>query len=418
MSYYETIRKRYENLGVDVDAAIEKAIEIPISMHCWQADDVVGFETKPAGLDGGGIMATGNHPGRARTGDEARADYEKAMEYIPGTLRLNLHASYAETGGEIVDRDQLEPKHFETWMKWSEEKNISIDFNPTNFSHPLAEDGFTASNRSKEIRDFWIRHIIASRKIAQAFAENQGNPCVVNHWFPDGSKDMPADRWIYRKNLMDSLDKAIVNETTVDKNLCKDFVESKVFGIGSEEYVVGSGDFYSFYAVSRGIGMCMDMGHYHPTETVNDKISSNLIFSKELLLHLSRPIRWDSDHVAILNDDLQNVFLEIARGDAWDRVHLATDFFDASINRVAAYIIGVRAVRKAILFALLDPSTKLKDYENRGQNGFRLALMEEMKTVGFSVVWEKLCEKAGVVVGTEWIDEIEQYENDILLKRN
>ena len=418
MSCYETIKKRYADLGVDVDAAIEKAIKIPISMHCWQVDDLVGFETKPAGLDGGGIMATGNHPGRARTGDEARADYEKAMEYIPGTLRLNVHASYAETFGEIVDRDRLEPKHFDTWMKWSKKKNISIDFNPTNFSHPLAEDGFTASNRSKEIRDFWIRHIIASRKIAQAFAENQGNPCVVNHWFPDGSKDMPADRWIYRKNLMDSLDKAIVNETSVDKNLCKDFVESKVFGIGSEEYVVGSGDFYNCYSVSRGIGLCMDMGHYHPTETVNDKISSNLLFSKELLLHLSRPIRWDSDHVAILNDDLKNVFLEIARGDAWDRVYLATDFFDASINRVAAYIIGMRAVRKAILFALLDPSDKLKDYEKEGQNGFRLALMEEMKTVGFSAVWDKLCEKTGVVAGAEWIDEIEQYENDVLLKRN
>ncbi len=418
MSCYEMIRKRYENLGVDVDAAIEKTIKIPISMHCWQADDVVGFETKPTGLDGGGIMATGNHPGRARTGDEARADYEKAMEYIPGILRLNLHASYAETGAEIVDRDKLEPSHFDTWMKWSKEKNISIDFNPTNFSHPFAEDGFTASNRSKEIRDFWIRHIIAARKIAQAFAENQGNPCIVNHWFPDGAKDMPADRWVYRKNLIDSLDKAIVNETTVDKKLCKDFVESKVFGIGSEEYVVGSGDFYNCYAVSRGIGMCMDMGHYHPTETVNDKISSNLLFSKELLLHLSRPIRWDSDHVAILNDDLQNVFLEIARGDVWDRVHLATDFFDASINRVAAYIIGVRAVRKAILFALLDPSEKLKEYENRGQNGFRLALMEEMKTAGFSVVWDKLCEKAGVAAGAEWIDEIEQYETDVLLKRN
>jgi len=417
MSCYETIKKRYADLGVDVDAAIEKALEISISMHCWQADDVVGFETKPAGLDGGGIMATGNHPGRARTGDEARSDYEKAMEYIPGTLRLNVHASYAETGDEVIDRDELEPKHFTKWMEWSNEKNVSIDFNPTNFSHPLAEDGFTASNRSKEIRDFWIRHIIASRKIAQAFAENQGNPCVVNHWFPDGSKDMPADRWIYRKNLMDSLDQAIANETSVDKNLCKDFVESKVFGIGSEEYVVGSGDFYNCYSVSRGIGLCMDMGHYHPTETVNDKISSNLLFSKELLLHLSRPIRWDSDHVAILNDDLKNVFLEIARGDAWDKVHFATDFFDASINRVAAYIIGMRAVRKAILFALLDPSDKLKEYEEKGQNGFRLALMEEMKTVGFSAVWDKLCEKAGVVAGAEWIDEIEQYENDVLLKR-
>lgn len=417
MSCYETIKKRYETLGVDVDAAIEKALQIPISMHCWQADDVVGFETKQAGLDGGGIMATGNHPGRATTGDEARADYEKAMEYIPGTLRLNVHASYAETGNEIVDRDALEPKHFTTWMNWSSEKKIALDFNPTNFCHPLADDGFTASNKSKEIRDFWIKHIIASRKIAQAFAENQGNPCVVNHWFPDGAKDMPADRWIYRKNLIDSLDKSIVNETSVDKNLCKDFVESKVFGIGSEEYVVGSGDFYNCYSVSRGVGLCMDMGHYHPTETINDKISSILLFNKEVLLHLSRPIRWDSDHVAILNDDLQNVFLEIARGDAWDRVYLATDFFDASINRVAAYIIGMRAVRKGILYALLDPSAKLKEYEDKGQNAFRLALMEEMKTVGFSVIWEKLCEKADVIAGAEWIDEIEIYEKNVLVKR-
>lgn len=417
MNSYENVVRKYADLGVDVDAAIEKALSIPVSMHCWQADDVVGFETKEKGLSGGGIMATGNYPGRATNGDQARQDYEQVIALVPGALRLNLHAIYAETGDKIVDRDQLKPEHFSKWMAWSSEKNIALDFNPTNFSHSKAQDGYTVSHKSKEIRDFWIRHIIASRKIAQAFAENQGSPCVVNHWFPDGEKDLPADRWIYRKNLMESLDKAIVNEPSVDKSLCKDFVESKVFGIGSEEYVVGSSDFYNCYAVSRGIGLCIDMGHYHPTENVSDKLSSVLLFNKEVLMHLSRPIRWDSDHVAIFNDDLRNVLLEVARGDAWNKIIFATDFFDASINRIAAYVIGLRAVRKAILYALLDPSDKLKEYENNGHNGFRLALMEEMKTAGFDLVWEKLCQKAGVLPGAEWITQVEEYEKTVLSQR-
>lgn len=414
---YALAREQYGALGIDTDAAIRKALAIPISMHCWQADDVGGFETKEGSVSGGGIMATGNHPGRARTADEARQDYDRVLALAPGKLRLNIHACYAETGRKVVDRDALEPRHFSNWMDWGRGRGICLDFNPTFFAHPLANDGYTLSSKKKAVRAFWVRHAIASRRIAAAMARKQGAPCLINHWIPDGGKDFQADRWTHRALLTESLDEAIANEQTVSKKLCIDYVEGKLFGIGSEEYVVGSAEYYSSYSLSRGVGLTMDMGHYHPTEQIYDKLSSFLLFHPKLLLHVSRPIRWDSDHVVIFNDELRNVFLEIQRGKAWDRVAVATDYFDASINRIAAYTIGLRATRKAILFALLDPSAQLRKLEEGGDRAGRLALMDEMKTMPVGAVWAALCARAGVPADHEWMPEVRAYETSVLSKR-
>ena len=413
---YELAKERYAAFGIDTDAMIDKALELPISLHCWQADDVVGFETKPEGLAGGGIMATGNYPGRARNGDEARLDIEKAISMIPGTQRVNVHACYSETD-HYTDRDEMDPSCFTKWMDWAKEKNIKLDFNPTFFAHPKAEDGFTLSHRDDEIRAFWVRHGKASRKIAEAMAEAQGSPCFVNWWTPDGSKDIPADRFGPRARMAKSYDE-IMDDDSVDKTKCVDFIESKLFGIGSEEYVVSSAEFCSDYALSRNMGLCMDMGHFHPTETIHGKISSHLQFMDKILLHVSRPIRWDSDHVTLFNDDLKNVFLEIQRGNVWDRVVLALDFFDASINRIGAYVVGTRAARKGILYALLDPTEQLQAYEAEGKNAQRLALMEEFKTMPFSAVWDKLCEKGNVAIGADWLAEMEAYEDEVLNRRS
>lgn len=416
-SYADAKSGYAELFGIDTDAAIRKALETPISLHCWQSDDGAGFEVKPDGLAGGGIMATGNYPNRARNGNEVRQDMAKAMELIPGKTRANVHACYAETKGKRVERDQLTVEHFKGWIDWAKEKGIGLDFNPTAYAHPMAQDGFTLSHADSKVREFWIRHFIASRKIAQGMAEVLGTPCRVNHWIPDGAKDMPADRWSPRARLAESYDRIFSKETGVDPKKCVDFVESKLFGLGSEEYVVGSSEFFSSYALSRKIGLCMDMGHYHPTETIHDKISAHLQFHKKLLLHVSRPIRWDSDHVVLFNDDLKNVFLEIQRGNAWNRVALALDFFDASINRIGAYVIGTRATRKAILFAQLDPTAQLKKLEAEGKNAQRLGLMEECKSLPFAAVWDMLCLKAGVPVGPAWMAEMEAYEAKVLAKR-
>ncbi len=415
---YTHAREEYAALGVDTDKAIQRALAIPISMHCWQADDITGFEVKKPGLAGGGIMATGNHPGRARTADEARADYERVMKLVPGTLRLNLHACYAETAGQIVDRDALEPRHFANWMDWGKRRGVRLDFNPTFFAHPKANDGYTLSHTDKSIRQFWIRHCVASRKIGESMARKQGDPCIVNHWIPDGSKDYPADRWAHRALLTESLDAAVANEKSVDKKLCLDYVESKLFGLGSEEHVVGSSEYYSSYALSRGLGYCLDMGHWHPTEEVYDKISAYLQFHKKLLLHASRSVRWDSDHVVLFNDALRHIFLEIQRGHAWERVAVATDFFDASINRIAAYVIGLRATRKAILYALLDPTAELKRLEVGGNNAGRLALMEEMKTMPFGAVWDSLCQRVDAPLDRTWMNQVTKYEANVLRKRS
>ncbi len=412
---YELAKGRYAAFGIDTDLVIEKALATPISLHCWQSDDVGGFETKPAGLSGGGIMATGNYPGRATNGAEARADLEKTMSLIPGVQRVNVHASYSETE-HFVDRDAMDASCFSKWMDWAKAKGICLDFNPTFFAHPHAEDGYTLSHRDDDIRAFWVQHGKACRKIAEAMADAQGSPCNVNWWTPDGSKDIPADRFGPRARMVQSYDE-IMADDSVDKTKCVDFIESKLFGIGSEEYVVSSAEVCADYALSRGMGLCMDMGHFHPTETIHGKISSHLQFMDKILLHVSRPIRWDSDHVTLFNDDLKNVFLEIQRGNVWDRVVIALDFFDASINRIGAYVTGTRAARKGILYAMLDPSSQLQSYEADGKNAQRLELMEAFKTMPFPAVWDMLCEKADVPIGADWLSEMEAYEVDVLSKR-
>ncbi|MEQ1932567.1 MAG: L-rhamnose isomerase [Fimbriimonadaceae bacterium] len=400
-------RDAFGRYGVDVDRAIESCLSIPISIHCWQADDVVGLEPKTIEGGSGGILATGNHPGRARNGDEIREDLEWVLERVPGVHRINLHAMYAETGGIAVPRDELEPGHFEHWMQWSRSQSLALDFNPTYFAHPMASDGFTLSHPKSAIRDYWIRHGQACRRIAQAFAETQHLDCVINHWIPDGAKDNPTDRWSPRSRLKSALDEVMTEPLPG----VQDAVESKLFGLGSEDYVVGSFEFYSQYAANsiRKPLICLDMGHFHPTETIHDKLSALLQFHERLLIHVSRPMRWDSDHVVLFDDNLRAVFMELNRGNALDRVNIALDFFDASINRVAAYVIGIRATRKAILAALLEPVELLQSLESEGKPAEKLALLEEMKTLPFGEVWNELCERGGVP-GAEWIDDIAVYE--------
>ena len=413
MTFFEEAKAAYAELGVDCEKAIEKALAVPISVHCWQADDVRGFEAHDGPLDSGGIMATGDYPGRARNGGDLRQDYEEVFRLCPGVHRANLHAIYAETEGRKVERDALEAVHFGAWTDWAGAKSVGLDFNPTYFAHPLAASGFTLSSSSAEIREFWIRHGLACRRIASGMSQALGGPCVNNHWIADGAKDSPADRWSYRSRLKDSLDEIL------DGNLdgCVDAVESKLFGLGSEDYVVGSFEFYSHYALTQKKLLCLDMGHFHPTETIADKLSALLQFHERLLLHVSRPVRWDSDHVVLFNDDLRAVFLEIVRGDALDRVSVALDYFDASINRIGAYVIGTRAARKAILFALLDPSGLLQEQESKGALFQKLGTMEEMKTMPFGAVWDELCRRGDAPLGRRWIQEVETYEERVLSLR-
>jgi L-rhamnose isomerase len=413
MSGYARAKDVYAELGVDTDAAIARALQVPISVHCWQADDVGGFEVHEAGLDSGGIMATGNYPGRARDAGEVRQDFDEVFRLVPGVHRANLHAIYAETDGKAVSRDALGVEHFQGWIDWAKGEGIGLDFNPTYFAHPKASSGFTLSNADDEIRDFWIRHGIASRRIASGIAEALGGECVNNHWVPDGAKDSPADRWSPRARLKAAYDEILAEPLPG----CVDAVESKLFGLGSEDYVVGSFEFYSSYALQKGVPFCLDMGHFHPTETIADKLSALMQFHDRLLLHTSRPLRWDSDHVVIFNDDLRAVFLELVRGNALDRAIVALDFFDASINRIAAYVIGIRATRKALLYALLDPTVKLQGYEAEGKFAHKLALMEEARTLPFGDVWDALCKQAEVPVGRAWLDEIDRYEASVLATR-
>ena len=413
---YKLARAAYADLGLDTEAALAKALSIPISLHCWQADDVRGLETPRDGLDSGGIMATGGYPGRARNGDEMRADLDVALRLLPGAQRLNLHAFYAETGKRVVDRDAIAPEHFAQWLAWAQARNVGLDFNPTYFAHPKAASGFTLSHPDKAIRQFWIAHGQASRRIAQHFAKKLGSPCVINHWIPDGAKDAPADRWSPRARLVESYD-ALFADKSVNRKLCIDAVEGKLFGLGSEDYVVGSQEFYSSYAQSRGLVLCLDLGHYHPTESVADKVSALMQFHPRILLHTSRPIRWDSDHVVILDDPVRNLFLEIARGDAWDRVFVALDFFDASINRIAAYVIGARATRQAILAGLLDPTKQLRAAEAAGRGHERLAFMELAKSLPWGAVWDELCARADVPAGADWLKEVARYEESVLAIR-
>jgi len=413
---YPLARQAYAAVGVDTEAAIKHAIAVPISLHCWQADDVHGLETPKDGLASGGILATGAYPGRARNGDEMRADLDLALKLLPGKQRLNLHAFYAETGAKAVDRDAIEPEHFSRWLSWAKSRRIGLDFNPTYFAHEHANSGFTLSHPDKAIRKFWINHGKASRRIAQHLARELGKPCVHNHWVPDGAKDTPADRWAPRARLLESYD-AIFADKSINPKLCIDAVEGKLFGLGSEEYVVGSQEFYSSYAQSRKLVPCLDLGHYHPTESVADKVSALMQFHPRILLHTSRPVRWDSDHVVVLDDSVRNLFLEIARGDAWNRVFVALDFFDASINRIAAYVIGARATRQAILIGLLDPTAKLREAELSGRGHEKLALMELTRSLPWGAVWDELCARENVPVGTEWLADVARYERAVSLKR-
>ncbi|NOY82888.1 MAG: L-rhamnose isomerase [Kiritimatiellaeota bacterium] len=409
---YEAAKAQYTSLGVDADAALAVLAETPISVHCWQGDDVGGFEVQEEAVDGGGIMATGDFPGRARNADELRADASKAFSLIPGKLRFNLHAIYAETDGERVERDRLGPEHFRRWIDWGKANGVALDFNPTFFAHPLANSGYTLSSADENVRSFWVRHGIACRRIAEVMGRAQGGPCVINHWIPDGAKDQPTDRWGPRQRLMKSLDEMLA--VPLDTAFCKDAVESKLFGIGSEDYVVGSHEFYLSYALRRGVVLCLDMGHFHPTETIHDKLSAVLTFQDEILLHVSRGIRWDSDHVVVFNDDVRNVFLELVRGNALARTNIALDFFDASINRIGAWVIGTRSVLKALLYALLEPTERLRNMEADGDLAGKLALLEETKTLPFGAVWDMHCLNRGLPVGPAWLNEMYAYERDVL----
>ncbi|QKS69756.1 L-rhamnose isomerase [Paenalkalicoccus suaedae] len=412
---YELAKKQYEAWGVDVESAMKTVTNIPISIHCWQGDDVTGFETNDQELSGG-IEVTGNYPGKATTPEELRQDIAKALSLIPGKHRLNLHAIYAETGEEKIDRHQLKPEHFKNWVAFAKEHGVGLDFNPTLFSHDKASDGLTLSHPDKEIRDFWIEHCIASRKIGAYFGEELGAPALTNIWIPDGYKDVPSDRLTPRIRLKESLDRIFAADISAEHNL--DAVESKLFGIGSEAYVVGSHEFYMSYALKNNIMCLLDTGHYHPTEMVSNKISAMLPFNDILALHVSRPVRWDSDHVVAFDDELKEIALEIVRNDAVDRVKIGLDFFDASINRIAAWAIGTRNMMKALLFAALMPNNHLKKLQDEGNFTERLAIQEEFKTFPLGAIWDYYCEQENVPSGTDWLKNVQKYEEEVLSKRD
>ena len=412
---YELARQQYADLGVDVEAAMEALAGVAISLHCWQGDDVGGFENAESGAPGGGLAVTGNYPGKARTADELRADLDFALSLIPGKHRLNLHACYAEFDGNKVDRDELTPEHFQRWIDWAKTNGMGMDFNPTYFGHPKADDGWTLTNRDAGIRRFWVDHGKACRKIGAAMGAALGSPCVTNVWIPDGSKDIPVDRKGPRLRLAESLDDIFAEQ--IDPSLNLDAVESKLFGIGSESYVAGSHEFYLGYAVSRGKLLCLDAGHFHPTEVISDKLSSVMCYLDELLLHVSRPVRWDSDHVVTLTGELFAIAQELVRGDFLGRTHIGLDFFDASINRIAAWVIGTRAMLKALLAAMLEPCDTLRQAENSGDLTTRLALLEENKTLPLGAVWDYYCRKAEVPARAAWLDEVRRHEKQVLSQR-
>ena len=412
---YDIAKKQYVKYGVNTDTVLDKMKDVVISLHCWQTDDVGGFEKPDAELGGGGIQVTGNYPGKARSIQQMRQDLDKVMSLLPGKQRLNLHAIYGEFGGKFVDRDQIDVKHFQGWIDWVKSRGTGLDFNPTCFSHPRADDGFTLSSKNEENRRFWVKHVQLCRKIAAEMGKQQGTPCVNNTWIPDGSKDIPIDRNGHRTLLKKSLDEAMANE--YPEEYMKDAIESKLFGIGAESMTVGSHDFYLGYAVKNNKLICLDIGHFHPTEQIGDKISACLQFVDEILLHLTRSVRWDSDHVVTLNDEILLIASEIIRNNFINRVNIGLDFFDGSINRIGAYVVGTRAAQQAFLFALLEPTAKLLEYEEAGKNFERLAMLEVMKTRLFGAVWDYYCLVNDVPAGDDFIAEIQQYEKDILLKR-
>jgi L-rhamnose isomerase len=411
---YGLAQERYAAIGVNAGAVLKQLAKVPVSLHCWQGDDVGGFENFGGALTGG-IMATGNYPGKARTPDELRADAAKALSLIPGTHRFNLHAFYGEFGGKQVDRDAIEPRHFANWIAWAKSLGIGLDFNPTCFSHPKSADGFTLAHPDRAIRKFWIEHCQACREIGAAMGRALGSATVTNVWVPDGMKDTPADRRGPRERLLEALDEVFKKKLNPKHNL--DSVEGKLFGLGAESYTVGMHEFYLGYAVTRGKLVCLDAGHYHPTESMADKISSVMCYLPAILLHVSRGVRWDSDHVVILNDDLLAIAQELVRGDYLARTHIGLDFFDASINRIAAWVVGTRNMLRALAIAMLEPHATYKKLEREGDYTSRLALMEEAKTLPFGAVWDYYCLKQGVPVGEAWLAEVKSYEKSVLSKR-
>jgi L-rhamnose isomerase len=412
---YQLAKEQYAALGVDTEKALADLNNIKISLHCWQTDDVGGFEKAGAVLGGGGIQATGNFPGKSKTIEQMRADLDKVMSLLPGKQRLNLHAIYGEFGGKLVDRDRIEVKHFQGWIDWARKREIGLDFNCTCFSHPYADDGFTLSSKNEKIRKFWVEHTKRCRAISAEMGKQLGTPTVHNIWIPDGSKDTPVDRNILRKLLKKSLDEIFA--VKYPKKYLKDSVESKLFGIGSESMVVGSYDFYLGYAIKNNTMITLDNGHYHPTEQVGDKISSILQFVDEILLHLTRGVRWDSDHVLTFNDELLLITQEIVRAGALKRVNIGLDFFDASLNRIGAYVIGTRAAQMAFLYALLEPVKMLVEFENKDRNFERLAFLELLKTKPYGAIWDYYCLMSNVPVGEDYIGEIMKYEKEVLMKR-
>ena len=414
MKNYETAKVDYAKYGIDTEKAMNILKDVPISIHCWQGDDVVGFDSKEA--LSGGIQTTGNYPGKATTPEELMADMDKVFSLVPGKKKLNLHACYAIfENGEYANRDALEPKHFAKWVKFAKERGMGIDFNPTFFSHPKVKDNLTLSSPDEETRKFWVEHGKACLKISEYFANETGGPCVMNIWIPDGYKEIPADRLGPRARFKKSLDEIL--SVPYDKTKVYITLESKVFGIGLENYTVGSAEFCLSYSTKAGITPLMDNGHYHPTEVVSDKISSLLLFNEKIALHVTRPVRWDSDHVVLFDDETKEIAKEIVRNDALDRVFIALDYFDASVNRVAAWTVGARNMQKALLNALLLPSEKLAAYQDKANYTKMLAMSEEFKTFPFGDIWDEYCEREGVPVGPDWIRDVEIYEAEVLSKR-
>jgi L-rhamnose isomerase len=411
---FDLARAQYAALGVDVDTAMTKLAAIPISIHCWQGDDVGGFEN-PGGALGGGLAVTGNYPGKARTPDELRADFEQALKLIPGKHRINLHAIYGEFGGKKVSRDAITAEHFSRWIDWAKSLGIGMDFNPSCFGHPNAASGFTLASRDEGIRKFWVDHCIATREIAEQIGKRLGSPCVNNVWVPDGFKDTPVDRKTPRAILEKSLNEVFAKKK--DKRSMLDAVEGKLFGVGTESFTAGSHEFYLGYAIKHDTLVCLDAGHYHPTENMADKITSVLAHLPEILLHVSRGVRWDSDHVVVLDDHLRDIAREIVVGDFVERVHIGLDYFDASINRIAAWAAGVRNMQKALLIALLEPTKTLQAMEAAGDFTGRLALSEEAKSLPFGTVWDEFCQTHAAPVGLAWLDAVKTYERDVLAKR-
>ena len=411
---YQDAKARYAEIGVDTEAALKKLQDLKISMHCWQGDDVKGF-LNPDGELTGGIMSTGNYPGAAHTPDQLRQDVEKAFSLIPGSHKLNLHAIYLDTD-EPVDLDEIEPKHFAKWASWANEQGVGLEFNPTFFSHPMMKDGMTLAHPDKEVRDFWIEHGKRSRKVAEYLGKETGQTCINNFWMPDGMKDNPIDRYTPRKRMMESLDEIFTED--LNEEYTQEAVESKLFGLGAEAYTVGSHEFYMGYGLTRNKLICLDAGHFHPTEVISNKLSSLVLFSKGIMLHVSRPVRWDSDHVVIMDDELQEIGKELVRNDLLGKTNIGLDFFDATINRIAAWVVGTRNTQKALLKAMLEPTEDLKAIELDFDYTKRIVLTEELKDFPYADVWNYFCALNNVPVGMDWYEEVKNYEKDVLALRN